>query len=312
MDLTLRQLAAFAAVARAENFTAAARELRVAQSSLSRTVIDLERTLGVLLFERTTRRMRRTPEGDELLAAAERVLAVHRAEMAGLKRYLAGERGSVTIATLPSVAAVLLPPVIAAFRTAQPDITVRILDGMSAAAVERIVAGTADLAIAVPDHLPPGLRSWPLVEDRFFAVVPPGHPLADRGSVRWADFDGEDFIAIGTDSSVRGGTDRAFAESGAHPARIIEAGNVSTVGGLVAAGLGVSALPALVRVLMGFADHVHLPLRDPVVDRGLSVVLPRQRRPTPAAHQFLDLLRGLRSTGHPLPADVRWSRPAAP
>ncbi|MUL42590.1 LysR family transcriptional regulator [Streptomonospora sp. PA3] len=306
MDLSLRQLSVYAAVARAESFTAAARQLRVAQSSLSRTVLELERTLGVRLFDRTTRRMRRTPEGQRLLEAAERVLAAHRAEMADLERYLAGERGLVTIATLPSVAAALLPPVIARFREQRPDVAVRILDGMSEAALDRLSSGAADLAITAAEGLPAGLRAHPLAEDRFFAVLPPGHPRAGSAELAWDDFTGEQFIAVGADSSVRAGTDRAFAEAGVRPAGVTEAGNVSTVGGLLAAGLGVSAMPALVEVLMSFADYVRLPLVRPVLDRRLSVVLPHERRVPPPARGFLECLRGLREEGHPLPADVRW------
>ncbi|MDA0563185.1 LysR family transcriptional regulator [Streptomonospora sp. S1-112] len=306
MDLSLRQLAVYAAVARAESFTAAARELRVAQSSLSRTVLEIERVLGVRLLDRTTRRIRRTPEGQQVLEAAERVLAAHRAEMVGLERYLAGERGAVTIATLPSVAAALLPPVIARFRAQRPGIAVRILDGMSDTALERLASGAADLAITVADRLPAELRAQPLVEDRFFAVLPPGHPRAGAAELAWADFAGEEFIAVGADSSVRAGTDRAFAQAGARPAGVIEAGNVSTVGGLLAAGLGVSAMPALVEVLMSFASYVRLPLVRPVLDRRLSVVMPRDRALTPPARGFLECLRHLREEGHPLPADVRW------
>ncbi|WP_345556322.1 LysR family transcriptional regulator [Streptomonospora halophila] len=306
MDLSLRQLRVYAAVARAESFTAAAAELHVAQSSLSRTVLELERQLGVRLFDRTTRRIRRTPEGRELLEAAERVLAAHRAEMAGLQRYLAGERGVVTIATLPSVAAALLPPVIARFREQRPQTAVRILDGMSEAALERLASGAADLAITFADGLPDGLRAQPLAEDRFFAVLPPAHPLAGAAELGWGDFSGEQFIAVGADSSVRAGTDRAFAEAAVRPAGVTEAGNVSTVGGLLAAGLGVSAMPALVEVLMSFADYARVPLVRPALDRRLSVVLPRDRRVPPPARSFLDCLRGLREEGHPLPADVRW------
>ncbi|PSK99356.1 DNA-binding transcriptional LysR family regulator [Murinocardiopsis flavida] len=303
----MRQLVVFAAVARAGSFTDAARELRISQSALSRTVQEMERTLRVRLFERTTRTVRRTPEGDELLAVAERVVGVHRAEMGRLGRYLEGETGTVTIATVPSVAAVLLPPVISGFRARRPDIRVRVLDSMSDIALDRVAAGTADFAITLADRLPAGLYRRPLVRDAFFAALPRGHPLAERTSLRWRDLGGEPFIAIGADSSVRKLTDRAMASAGVQAAGTIEVGNVSTVGGLVAAGLGVSALPALVRVLMSFADIAHRPLTGPVAAREIGVVLPAGAGPAPAARRFLDLLESLPGTGHPLPADVAWA-----
>lgn len=306
MDLTLRQLSVYASVARAGSFTEAARELRVAQSSLSRTVLAMERGMGVRLLERTTRRVVCTPEGEELLAVAERVLGSHRAEMAGLERFLGGSRGTVTVATLPSVAAVLLPSVIARFRERAPEVGVHLLDGMSRKALDLLSAGECDLALAVTGDLPPDLCARPLVRDRYFAVVPPGHPFAERAALRWRDLAEEPFIAIGEDSSVRAGTDFAFSRAGVTPEHVIQAGNISTVGGLLSAGLGVSALPALVRTLMTFADHERVALTDPVVDRRLSVVTHRSRRLGPAAANFLDLLGELHDRGHPLPEDVSW------
>ncbi|MFE3456994.1 LysR substrate-binding domain-containing protein [Nocardiopsis aegyptia] len=307
MDLSLRQLSVHVAVARTGSFTEAARDLRVAQSSLSRTVLGTERALGVRLFDRTTRRVVCTPEGDELLAVAERVLAVHRAEMTGLERFLGGSRGTVTVATLPSVAASLLPPVIARFRERAPEVDVRILDGMSRTALERLVAGECDLALAVAESVPEDLRARALFQDRFYAVLPSGHRWAGSDHLRWRDLAEERFIAIGTDSSVRAGTEFGFARAGVRPARTIEAGTVSTVGGLLAADLGVSALPSLVGALMSFADHVRVPLVEPVVDRRLSVVTHRHRRLAPAAQALLRLLGDLRAQEHPLPEEVSWA-----
>ena len=307
MDLSLRQLRAYAAVARAGSFTAAARELRVSQSALSRTVAEIERRVRVRLLERDTRRVALTAHGAELLRTAERVLDVHDSELRRLERYFAGESGTVTIATLPSVAAVLLPGVVATFRRQRPEIGVRILDGLARTVLDRVTAGEADLAITIAADLPPGLRATPLVRDRFYATLPPEHPLAERDGLTWARLAAEPFIAIGTDSSVRLFTDRAFSRAGASPAHVIEAGNVATVGGLVAARLGVSALPALVRALMSFADLAHRPLTDPEVDRGLSVVLPADRTLSPAAGRFLELLDALPATGHALPAGITWA-----
>ncbi|QUX30254.1 LysR family transcriptional regulator [Nocardiopsis akebiae] len=308
MDLSLRQLSAYAAVARYGSFTRASRELRVAQPSLSRTVLGLERALGVRLLERTTRRVECTPEGAELLAVAERLLEAHRSEMNGLERFLRGERGTVAVATLPSVAAALLPSVISRLRSRTPEADVHVLDGMSEAAVERLQAGECDLALVAEGRVPGELVSRPLLRDRYFAVVPVGHPFAERAALTWADLAGEAFLATGGDSSVRAGADAAFERAGVVPERIVRAGNVSTIGGLVSAGIGVTALPALVGVLMSFADHVRVPLTDPVVDRGLSVLTRRDRRPGPVAAGFLSLLEEMRAEDHPLPRDVAWTR----
>lgn len=307
MNLTLRQLEVFEAVARSGSFTAAAERLRVSQSALSRTVAGIERTVRVPLFERTTRRLTLTAAGHHLLSIADRILAAHRTGMNELARHLSGERGTVTVATLPSVAAVLLPPVISAFHEQHPGISVRILDGLARTVVDRLLGGEADLAITTPNRLPAELAHRPLVLDRFYAALPPGHHLARQSTLAWADLVPEPFVAIGVGSSVRSFTDAAFERAQVRVAQVVEAANVATVGGLVAAGLGISALPALVRALISFAELAHRPLTDPVVERELDVVLPATGTPSATTRQFLDVLDTLAAGRHPLPAGVAWA-----
>jgi DNA-binding transcriptional LysR family regulator len=303
MDATLRQLAAYVAVARAASFTAAAAHLHVSQSTLSRAVADLERVLDVRLLERDTRNVQLTAAGLETLRVAEQIVGAHESGMKELRRFLLGESGVVAVATLPSVAAVLLPRMISAFRRQRPQVAVRIMDGLERAVLGRVLTGDADFAITTVGASPDRLEHRPLIRDQFHAVLPEGHPLAERDEVTWEDLAAEPFLAVGPESSVRRLTDAAFAQAGAGPTLAAEAGNVATVGGLVAAGLGVSAMPALVLPLLGPGRVVHRRLTGPVVERRLDVVV-RARRTLPlAASAFLDLLEEFRTE---LPAGVFW------
>ncbi|MFF0160965.1 LysR family transcriptional regulator [Streptomyces sp. NPDC005263] len=306
MENNLRQLAAYAAVARARSFTAAAARLHVSQSSLSRAVADLERQLGTLLLERDTRNVQLTVAGVEALRIAEQIVNAHRSGMKELERFLLGEAGTVAVATLPSVAAVLLPPAIAGFRRQWPRVTMQIMDGLEQSVLGRVLSGDADFAITTGE--PSGqLEHRPLVRDRFVAVLPQDHPLAEGPEVSWEELSREPFLAVGPESSVRRLTDAAFAQIGVRAAPATEAGNVATVGGLVAAGLGVSALPALVLPLLGTGSIVHRPLVGPVVDRRLDVAL-RARRALPvAASRFLETLEDSRARHNDLPPGVSWA-----
>ncbi|WP_086558730.1 LysR family transcriptional regulator [Streptomyces africanus] len=307
MDATLRQLTAYAAVARATSFTAAAARLGVSQSSLSRAVADLERQVGAQLLERDTRNVQLTAAGAEALRIAEQILSAHRAGMKELDRFLLGESGTVAVATLPSVAAVLLPQVISGFRTDRPRVAVRLLDGLERAVLNRVLSGDADFAITTVGVPPERLEHRPLVRDRFVAVLREDHPLAARDEVGWADLALEPFLAVGRDSSVRRLTDAAFGQVDAHAVPAAEAGSVATVGGLVAAGLGVSALPALVLPLLGTGPFVFRPLVDPVVDRRLDIAL-RARRTLPrVTEHFLETLEDFRAQGRDLPPGVSWA-----
>jgi DNA-binding transcriptional LysR family regulator len=313
MDATLRQLSAYAAVARAASFTAAASQLHVSQSSLSRAVADLERVLGAQLLERDTRNVQLTAAGTEALRIAEQILGAHRAGMKELERFLLGESGTVAVATLPSVAAVLLPQVISEFRRRRPHAAVRIMDGPERSVLDRVTSGDADFAIttittATTGGEPsPQLEHLPLVRDRFVAVLPPGHELAGQDEVAWEELARHPHLAVGRDSSVRRLADATFAQIDAHVAPAAEAGSVATVGGLVAAGLGVSAMPALVLPLLGTGSFVSRPLVRPVVHRRLDVVM-RARRTVPlAARGFLETLDALREEGGSLPEGVSWA-----
>jgi LysR family transcriptional regulator, carnitine catabolism transcriptional activator len=307
MNLTLRELEVFAAVGRAGSFTAASGRLRVSQSALSRTVAGIEHRLHTRLLNRTTRTVTLTPEGREVLAVAERILAAHRAGMHEIGEFLAHEHGTVTIAALPSVAAVLLPGVIAAFHEQYPGIQVRIRDGLAGSVVRQLAEGEADLAITVPQSLPPDVRHEPLVRDEFFAALPPDHPLAELPSVTWSRLAEDRFVAIGRDSSVRMLTDLAFTAAGASADQVIEAGNVATVGGMVAAGLGITALPAMVKFLTSFADLRYLPVTEPAIQRRLDIALPAHAHLTPAAARFLSLLTDLRATARPPAPGTHWA-----
>ncbi|WP_333735886.1 LysR family transcriptional regulator [Streptomyces sp. IBSBF 2806] len=304
---TLRQLAAYTAVARAASFTAAAVEMHVSQSSLSRAVADLERQLGVQLLARDTRNVQLTAAGVEALRVAEQIVTAHRAGMKELRRYLLGESGTVAVATLPSVAAVLLPQVISDFRERRPQVAVRLLDGLERSVLDRVLSGDADFAITTVGDPSEHLDHRPLVRDRFVAVLPKGHPLADRPEIAWEDLARQPFLAVGRDSSVRRLTDAAFAQIDAHTVPAAEAGSVATVGGLVAAGLGVSAMPALVLPLMGAGSVVCRPLVDPVVDRRLDIAV-RVRRSLPAVtERFLQTLEEFRLQGRALPPGASWA-----
>ncbi|MCX5322232.1 LysR family transcriptional regulator [Streptomyces sp. NBC_00120] len=306
MDSTLRHLTAYAAVARAASFTAAAAQLHASQSSLSRAVADLERQLGTQLLERDTRNVELTAAGREALRIAEQIVNAHRSGMKELQRFLLGEAGNVAVATLPSVAAVLLPQVILEFRQQRPQVAVQIMDGLEQSVLSRVLSGDADFAITTTGEPSGQLEHRPLVRDRFVAVLPRDHPLSDLSEVTWDELAREPFLAVGRDSSVRRLTDAAFAQIDARSAPSAEAGNVATVGGLVAAGLGVTAMPALVLPLLGAGPVVHRPLAQPTVHRRLDIAL-RAQRPLPlAADRFLETLQECRTRRHPLPPGVSW------
>jgi LysR family transcriptional regulator, carnitine catabolism transcriptional activator len=290
MDLTLHQLEIFTRVARSGSFTQAARDLLLSQPVLSRTVRDVERLLDTRLFERTTRSVELTAEGREFLAVAEDILAGYRTGMNRFAAYRAGDRGTITLSALPSIAASLLPPLVSAFLAGHPDVRFTILDGTTQEVLDHVRSGTADLAFtetATPD---PGLATRPLREEPMLAVLPTGHALAERSRLSWADLAEGTFIAFTADSSIRRLTDLAFTRAEVAPTAVVETRTVATAAGMIAAGLGLSAMPELVLPLASFAPVVARPLDSPAVTRKLAVHSRRMPPLSPAAAGFLEHL----------------------
>lgn len=308
-DLTLQQLRVVVAVHEAGSFTAAAARLHVAQSSLSRTVAEVERRLGAPLFERTTRRLEPTPAGREIVAAARRAVDAVDAEMRHVEGYLAGRTGRVRVATLPSLAAILLPGVVSAFRGEHPQVELSIEDALSDEVLERVRGGVVDLAVTVVSQAPgplDGLAVTPVAADRFCCVVPPGHRFAGRGVLRWAELAGEAFIAFDRTTSIRQHVDASLAAAGVAPRQVVAARNIAAVAGLVAADLGVSVVPGLVLPLMGFAGVDHVVLDEPAAHRTMAVVRAAARPLSPIAAAFVAALTDPARARPELPPQAHW------
>lgn len=306
MNIEIRHLRAAVAVADAGSYTAAAREFHVAQSSMSRTVLEVEQRLGVALFERTTRTVRPTADGEQFLTIARRLLGDFDAALNHFDGYLAGTRGAVSIAALPSLAATLLPQALSTFRAGRPEVTVSIRDGLSREVLDHVVAGTVDMAVTVTATVPSTLHARHIAVDRFVCVFPPGHRLGERAELDWTDLAGEAFVAFDPTSSIRAYVDQTLSELGIRTGPVTEARNIGAVAGLTAAGLGVSVVPGLVLPMMRFADLDTRPLAAPVVERDICLIHSPERPLSRTALALMKLLGDAKSQRLGLPDGVRW------
>lgn len=291
------QLAAFLSLAETRSFTLAAEALGVSQPTLSRTIQALEQAAEARLFDRDTRSISLTPVGREFLPIARRLSH----EMAGAGRefreVVHGERGRLTIAALPSIAGVILPGAIARFRLVHPGIDVVIHDGLSEPMLAMVADGRADAGITVRPPASTRLVYSTLLTDRFCLVGRSGREAC--GTVPWAVFGQEPFIAMSPASSVRTMTDAAFLQAGISPVPLFECAQLSTTGGLVAAGLGITALPRLAIALMAGHDLVVQPLVRPVLQRSIGVVVRASRQPSRAMTTFLQAVTA-EAAGRPI------------
>lgn len=299
IDLTPQQLSAFLHLARTGSFSEAARLQGVSQPALSRTVQQMEAAVGRRLFDRTTRSVALTPTGLELRRIAGRLVAEFDGAFGELARFVEGRRGRVAVAALPSVAAVLLPPAIARYREGHPEVEVAILDGLSGSVLDAVGEGRADVGVTIRPTPRATLAYRPLLSDGFGLVCRPDDELAGVGPLPWSVFQTRPFVAMAPESSVRQMTDAAFLQSGLAIPQLYGCTFLGTTGHLVAAGLGITALPRLTLPLLGQPGLVWRRLERPVMRRQMGSVTRIGRTLAPAAQGFLAVLeQEARATGH--------------
>jgi molybdate transport repressor ModE-like protein len=251
--LDVRRLRVLREVSRRGSFSAAAQALTYSQSAVSQQIAALEREAGARLVERQGRGIRLTDAGRALVRRADAILA----ELAGADaelRAIAGLRaGRVRVSTFASAATTLLPAAVADFRDAHREVQVELsLVEAVDEALEGLQAGRADLAlVAQPVDQPPGpdpVAAHRLFEDPMLAVLPGGHRLARRRTLRLEELAGEPWVLGGGP----GCTDRATILRACHTAGFeprvtldFPTDDYNATQGMVAAGAGVTLLPRL-------------------------------------------------------------------
>ena len=290
MKVTLRQLRALVAVADQGSFTAAARALSLTPSALSLLVKELEATLGVRLFDRSTRRTSLTAAGEEFLPLARRVLEDIGRAVESAHDLQQKKRGSVRIACTPLYSATLMPGLIARYHQRYPAVRVFVLDSLNQQALQRVASGEADFGIAPQRASPPELVQQGLLKDRFCLLCAPGHPLAARGNITWARVLREPFVSLTQDFTARLQAD-LFRHSSAlvlEPAHHVSF--LTTALGMVKVGHGVTAQPMHAQALASAFGLVARPITSPVIYRQLSLFCKRNSSFSPAAASFRDFL----------------------
>lgn len=290
INFDLNDLLAFRAVAELNNFRRAAESVHLSQPAFSRRIDKLEQALGVRLLERTTRRVTLTAVGREFERKVRELLDELDTTLLGIRGVAATRMGEVTVACVPSAAYYYLPQVILRYREQCPRVRVKLHDASANDVLSAVARGEADFGINFIGAQEGDLEFEPLVEERFVAACRRDHPIAKLKRVTWAQLGEHDFISVNRASGNRLLLDQALAGLPGRPQSRYETQHVTTMLGLVEAGLGVAAVPAMA---MPAADHpllVSVPLVEPVVTRKLGLLRRRGRSLSPAAQQLYDLI----------------------
>ena len=286
-SVTLRQLRAFVAVAQEQSITRAAGRLHLTASALSMLVSSLEAELAVRLFERTTRRVVLTEEGQTLLPSVQMVFKDLDQAFDGLRQLSARRRGRFAVATSPLLAATLLPQLLSSFRLRFPGIEVDLLDLPVDGIAQAVREGRADFGVCTADQEVTGLLTTPLYQDRLMLACLADHPLAGRKEVRWSELAGEPMALLRHGSGLRTLVERGFAEAGEPLVPAFQVAHVSTAVGLVESGLAVAILPSYALSRTRSPSVVAVQLTAPVMLRDIVALTDSQRELTGPCEAFL-------------------------
>lgn len=296
INFDLGELEAFVAVAERMSFRAASEALFISASALSRRIDRIEAALGIRLFDRTTRRVGLTEEGEQFLAHAREALASLQQAISGVGERAVQRAGLVTIACIPSVANHLLPPVLAEFAKTYPDTRIKLLDQSAPLVLKAVVERQADFGLNFLGAQEPSIDFTAIVNERYVLAVPARHPMATKRGVGWDELVNERFITLAADSGNRMLLDNAAAQAKARPATHVEVNHVEGALALVRAGLGVSAIPRLALSGVPPRELVGVPLLRPSVSRTLGLISRKGHRPSPRVAALAEMLvRGLRA-----------------
>ncbi len=289
--MNLHHLRVFAAVAEHGGFSRAASALRLSQPAVSKTVQELERQVGLTLFNRAGRTPRLTDAGETLFARARELFGVERVaedEMGALRGL---ERGVLRVGASTTVATYFLPQLLARFHLQHPGVTLRVLSANTRAIARRLLEGRLDIALVEGPVSHDRISVIPWREDELVVIAPATHRLVRRRRVTAADLVGEPFILREPGSGTRVVAEAALAEHGVHPGATVQFGSTEAIKQAVAAGLGlavVSRAAAADQLALGYIAVV--PVMGMSFRRALTELRLIGRSPSATTTAFRDLL----------------------
>ncbi len=277
-NLHLQQLAYLREVERRGGISAAAEALHVSQPALSQALAMLGRRLNATLFERAGRRRRLTIAGREVLRFAEETLAAAAALQRSLATLHDGEGGTLAAGMIDAASLYVLPEVVRRYRTAHPDVDLRLYIDTSGALIRRLVDFDLDIAFVVGPVEEAGLISTEVVREPLYIYAPPGD-VGEPADARW--------VLYPEGRRTRRIIDDAFARRGIRPSVTLESDNPAVLRQMVAMGLGWSVLPPAIAEVNTSPPTIRRV--ELLTERPLHAARRRESRPDPRAEAFLAL-----------------------
>jgi len=283
-------LATFVAVAETLSFRNAAEILGRSQPGISAQIRQLEDYLGIELLVRTTRQVRLTAAGAELLDRAKKIMTETQRLVSDIQAQGGIQGGQIVVSFSPTTAVSLIPPVLTAFVEEYPGVRVLLREDLGAEQIEAVQTANADFGVGPYYRVPEALRFEPVFEQEFFLIVRADHPLAFRGHIRVKELVDVDLLSSSFGTTAREVLDEALRKEGITLAPRFEALQYPTLFTLAASGFGGTVMPLVNRNMLTALGLKAIPFRGTRISRTIGIITRRGEEPAPAANAFIRLL----------------------
>ncbi|MBF0581706.1 LysR family transcriptional regulator [Corynebacterium sp. ED61] len=288
----MKELRWFLDLAETQNMVDSSVKLGVSQSALSRRLAALESEVGAPLFDRHGRHLSINECGKTLAKSATEATGVWQRGVEEVHRLMDPERGTVRLDFMHSLGTWLVPDLVRSYREDHPHVTFQLVQGAAQTLIDHVLAGEADVALVGPKptaFVESGELGWKqLATQRLALAVPAQHMWADRESINLSEAADEDFVAMLPGYGTRMLLDELTARAGFRPHLVFESMELTTLAGLVSAGLGVALLPLGDPNIVTPGMHL-IPLREKR-ERELGMVWKAKTSAALAAEAFRDFV----------------------
>ncbi|MEZ0214313.1 MAG: LysR family transcriptional regulator [Xanthobacteraceae bacterium] len=294
LNVNMKLLQSFLAVADRGSFRVAAETLHRSHSAISAQIMQLETQLDMRLFERTTRNVKLTDEGRQLYDSARRALYEIELGIRRIRESADIKRGQLSLAASSNLASIYLPKVLAEFVETHPQIAVTVSELTSRELFEAVRNKKVDFAIG-PEKDDTALRFETILIEPLLALVPTHFPEAARASITLEDLVRMPVMLSSRATAIRDRIETALREHGLSIASRFQFIQAQTIIAMAEAGLGVAILPASSLTKAQAPTARIVPIEPPIHRKMALITLPNQRL-SPAAARLADkIVRDVRA-----------------
>lgn len=286
--MKIRQLEAVRAVVATGTTSQAASVIGLTQSAVSRLISQLEDSLGFAIFDRRRGRLSITPEGQEFLGAAEKILAEIDQIRESANYIRAHGAGTLRVAAMPAIGTCMLPKPLEMLHREFPRLKVIVHLKNRSELQTAVLDRRYDVGLATLPMAEQGLVVEPLCKVRAVLIMPKEHRLAEKETVRAEDLNGENVVTLSADTVLRYRTEELFSRLKIQRRIVAEAQSTIMVGNLVELGLGVALTHPF--VADHFAGKVETRPFEPEVDINYGLIFPERSHRRQIADRFVEAM----------------------